>query len=133
MKFSKKVFALFVALILAFSFSVTSFAACAHDYTVTFIGSNTYDCSADGCIQYGTFIAECSKCGHKETSIGTVDANHVLELVSATCDGTTQTWTYRCRDTGYIVRDYIICRDKNHSDGCGVDYMGGPLEENDIM
>lgn len=126
----KKTISLVVVVALIMSLAITAFAAprapesseCDHAWEITKTTTAWKYSSDTMCQRTVTQTKKCAKCGIAGTTDVTIDfPPHEETIVSATCDGTTQTHTYRCTNCkGYLPKKYVPCigAGKNHASGC---------------
>lgn len=128
----KKWTALLLALVLCVAFALPAFAAngdetaepqaCSHTYTVTssYVAyGQGVKVSANTCRRAYNDTMRCTKCGYTITvlRIDTVASSHSFTVSNATCNGSTQTWTNRCRYCSYSYLTYPSCPGGPHTPG----------------
>ena len=121
----KKLLALSLALLLVFAavvpaFAATSRASCDHTYrflrlqtVYTYLNSSYHNVVT-------VYVYICTKCGYVNESKKTspIKASHKPTIVSASCDGTTQTRTMRCSECYTTYDTYVYCPRGPHSGNC---------------
>lgn len=127
----KKTISFVVAVALILSLAVTVFAAqsepaetqaCNHVWGTETESPAWKYASDTQCALKVTRIKVCTKCAEvNQTTVSTTYRPHDETIFSATCDGTTQTHTYRCTVCkGYLPKRYVTCpgAGKSHVTGC---------------
>lgn len=122
----KKVLAISLALLLLFAavvpvFAATPRATCSHTYryyatqTVYHYLNSAYHKECTNTMYI------CTKCGHiyTQTVVG-LNRGHVSTIVSASCDGNTQTRTMRCSQCYTSYNTYVTCPKAPHTGNCPV-------------
>ncbi len=121
----KKLLAISLALLLVFAavvpvFAATPRATCSHTYrysdtqTVYKYANSTYH------QEYVYTIYICTKCGYiyKRDPDTTPNRAHTSTIVSASCDGYTQTRTMRCSKCYTSYNIFVVCPKSPHTGNC---------------
>lgn len=116
----KKIISLFLVIVLVLS---SSFAAFAHDcdhstIKITKVFVKTI-CNETRCDDIWNCVEKCVLCQRTLGQYQDTDyLAHDYVLYKATCNGTMQTWYYRCSRGGYVKTENEPCRNGPHSGNC---------------
>lgn len=126
----KKTISLIVAVTLIMAMAIPALAAqpevvgtsaCSHKWgpeTASILWARYSDTSCKKTVVVTKVCTLCSEISRTETI---TYPNHGAAVSKATCDGTTQTWTYSCPNCGaYRYTDWVTCpgAGQSHTTGC---------------
>lgn len=118
---SKKIISFFLAIIFVLCSNVTTFATdCDHsNYRKVYKDLVSSTCDEFLCNEVWLCREICLECYYQfEPYYDINNRGHNFNFYKATCDGTTQTWYYRCTHGGYEKRTYKTCRLGPHTGSC---------------
>ncbi len=125
----KKTISLIVALVLIIALAVPAFAAqsevegthaCSHTWGPATTSTMWAVHNSSQCKKTVVVTRVCTKCAEIDRTQTVTYPYHDASVSRATCDGTTQTWTYSCPNCGaYRYTDWVTCPGvPRHPGGC---------------
>lgn len=132
MKIIKKLISAFLALAIVFTFSSVAFAVekesvepqatCNHTWNAgytEYIENASINATSTTCQRRAVTTKTCTKCGQTTVTYSyTSPMNHSGYITDATCNGTQQTHTYKCRYCGTYYKKIVKCPGAGHSGSC---------------